>query len=92
MQVTDILGNPYNAGDQVVYATTVGHSARLKTGWVVSIHERTSTQFKRVDGERIEYDHIDPVVGVLGDGSERVAYPTVRNILAIVEPKNGART
>lgn len=35
---------------------------------------------------------IEPVVGVLGDGSERTAYPTVRNILAQVEPKYGEGT
>lgn len=92
MQVTDILGNPYGVGDRIVYATTVANSAWLKQGHVVSIHEKTTTRYKRVDGERIEYAHSEPVVGVLGDGSERTAYPTVRNILAQVEPKYGEGT
>lgn len=85
MQVTDILGHSYGVGDRVVYATTSGSSACLKTGHIVSIHERTSTRSRFVDGERVQYDHTEPVVCLLGEGADRAAYPTVRNILAIVE-------
>lgn len=94
----DFLGQRYDVGDLVVYATTAGRSAVLKLGRVHTIdpfpvtrYDRDTREYVKGFGYRVGLEWIDTARGWSSpsprtNGKPRLSYPSYENIIKVERP------